>query len=84
MLELLFPGLLLFTLLQSEKDAGGQSSHVVDMVIDEMTDTVLQIYIPAFEILSAVYDELDDPSMMVSPTQLANQLLDWTDPRKAV
>lgn len=31
-----------------------------------------------------MYEELDDPSMMVTPTQLANQLLDWTDPRRAV
>ena len=43
-----------------------------------------QIFIPAFEILAGVYEELDDPSMMVTPTQLANQLLDWTDPRRAV
>ena len=45
-----------------------------------------QIFISTFEILSSIYHGLDsdDQSAMVSPQQLANQLLDWTDPQKAV
>jgi condensin complex subunit 3 len=36
------------------------------------------------EILSGVYDEMDDKTSMVAPLQIVSQLADWTDPRKAV
>lgn len=47
-------------------------------------DWLLQIFLDCIDILTLVHDELDDPSMMVTPLQLSNQLLDWTDPQKAV
>ena len=49
-----------------------------------LTFTRAQIFLPCLNLLSEIYEELDDPSVMVSPLQLSNQLLDWTDPQKAV
>lgn len=44
-----------------------------------------KIFLPIFKILSEVYNEdVEDRTTMVSPLQLCNQLIDWTDPRKAV
>jgi condensin complex subunit 3 len=36
------------------------------------------------EVLSGVYEDTDDKRSMVTPVQIASQLADWTDPRKAV
>jgi condensin complex subunit 3 len=49
-----------------------------------LTFAHVQIFLPCLNLLSEIYEELDDPSVMVSPLQLSNQLLDWTDPQKAV
>lgn len=50
----------------------------------ELMNLYVQIFLPTLDILTAVYEDLDDPAAMVSPTHLTNQLLDWTDPQKAV
>lgn len=43
-----------------------------------------QAVIPTLKILTTVYDEQDDTARMITPAQIALQLIDWTDPQKAV
>lgn len=44
-----------------------------------------QIVLSTLEILSDVYDDPStDKEEMIAPTQIALQLIDWTDPNKAV
>ncbi|EFP74365.2 hypothetical protein PGT21_033556 [Puccinia graminis f. sp. tritici] len=40
--------------------------------------------LPALDVLSGVYDDQEDKSEMLSPSQIALQLVDWTDPSKVV
>lgn len=44
----------------------------------------LQIFLQSLTILKGVYDDLDDKASMVTPLQIGLQLIDWTDPQKAV
>ncbi|GAA6000576.1 hypothetical protein JCM10207_004558 [Rhodosporidiobolus poonsookiae] len=45
---------------------------------------VSNVTIKALAVLREVYDELKDKSSMVTPLQIGSQLLDWTDPQKAL
>ncbi|OAV89055.1 hypothetical protein PTTG_08565 [Puccinia triticina 1-1 BBBD Race 1] len=40
--------------------------------------------LPALDVLGGVYDDQEDKSEMLSPSQIALQLVDWTDPSKVV
>ncbi|KNF04259.1 hypothetical protein PSTG_02605 [Puccinia striiformis f. sp. tritici PST-78] len=40
--------------------------------------------LPALDVLSGVYDDQEDKSEMLPPSQIALQLVDWTDPSKVV
>lgn len=40
--------------------------------------------LPALDVLSEVYDDQEDKTEMLSPSQIAVQLVDWTDPSKVV
>lgn len=40
--------------------------------------------LPALDVLSGVYDDQEDKSEMLSPSQIALQLVDWTDPSRVV
>lgn len=43
-----------------------------------------QIVLSSLELLKGVYEDLPEKGLMVAPPQIATQLLDWTDPQKAV
>lgn len=45
---------------------------------------ISQVVIKTLEVLRSVYDDLKDKSTMVTPLQIGSQLVDWTDPQKAV
>ncbi|GAA5963743.1 hypothetical protein JCM3765_006835 [Sporobolomyces pararoseus] len=45
---------------------------------------VSNVVIKTLEVLRSVYDELRDKSSMVTPLQIGSQLVDWTDPQKAL
>ncbi|BGP19048.1 hypothetical protein JCM10213_009242 [Rhodosporidiobolus nylandii] len=45
---------------------------------------VANVSIKALAVLREVYDELKDKSAMVTPLQIGSQLVDWTDPQKAL
>ncbi|GAA5884953.1 hypothetical protein JCM6882_007168 [Rhodosporidiobolus microsporus] len=45
---------------------------------------VASVTIRALAVLREVYDELKDKSAMVTPLQIGSQLVDWTDPQKAL
>ncbi|KAG0147863.1 hypothetical protein CROQUDRAFT_90996 [Cronartium quercuum f. sp. fusiforme G11] len=40
--------------------------------------------LPALDVLGGVYDDQEDKSEMLSPSQISVQLVDWTDPSKVV
>lgn len=44
----------------------------------------IQILLPTLNILKDEYNDADDNSNMITPAQIALQLVDWTDPTKAV
>lgn len=44
----------------------------------------MQIAVETFLLLSETYADLDTPSEMISPAQIASLLADWTDPRNAM
>lgn len=39
---------------------------------------------PVLEVLTQVYNDLDDDQDMVTPAQIGLQLIDWTDPEKGM
>jgi condensin complex subunit 3 len=43
-----------------------------------------QIFIPSFEKLSNLRNDLDDDEEMVSAAQVGNMFVDWTDPQKVM
>ncbi|GAA5984097.1 hypothetical protein JCM11641_000312 [Rhodosporidiobolus odoratus] len=45
---------------------------------------VANVSIKALAVLREVYDELKDKSSMVTPLQIGSQLVEWTDPQKAL
>ncbi|GAA5925051.1 condensin subunit YCG1 [Sporobolomyces koalae] len=45
---------------------------------------VANVVIKTLEVLRSVHDELKDKSSMVTPLQIGSQLVDWTDPQKAL
>lgn len=42
------------------------------------------VILEAVDILDSVYDEQEDKAQMLQPNQIALQLIDWSDPGKAV
>lgn len=45
---------------------------------------VTQVLVPVLEVLTQVYNDLDDDQDMVTPAQIGLQLIDWTDPEKGM
>ena len=43
-----------------------------------------QIFIPSFEKLSNLHNDLEDDEEMVSAAQVGNMFVDWTDPQKVM
>lgn len=58
-----------------------ESKLVLHVCSDSST---LQIFLPVLSLLKSVYDDLGDKAAMVTPLQIGLQLIDWTDPQKAL
>ena len=44
----------------------------------------IQIFLRSLTLLKSVHDDLEDKAGMVTPLQIGLQLIDWTDPQKAM
>ena len=45
---------------------------------------VSQVFITALDLVTKVYDDLDEDQDMITPLQFGQLLIDWTDSSKAV
>jgi condensin complex subunit 3 len=43
----------------------------------------MKIFITAFDLVTRVYEELDDDQEMITPYQFGLLMIDWTNPQKA-
>jgi condensin complex subunit 3 len=81
---LLLPRLLLLEPRQPAPGRKRESSRLCPRIALADLVAVEQVFLPTLELLKGVYDDLGDKAAMVAPLQIGLQLIDWTDPQKAM